>query len=126
MNPHPPHLKSRPLLVRSVSPEAALLTLICLADLVTTLFWISRGEAREGNPFMARFLHQGAVPFIIAKLCMFVPAIIVAEWYRPRKPALITGVMRLVIAAYVLLYVRRAGPDVAARLAELLAGFAPH
>jgi len=106
---------AEPLHRRPVSPEAFLLSLICLADLVTTLALISHGHAREGNPWMAGFLDRGAVPFIVAKLCMFVPAIVAAEWYRPRKPLLITSVMRVVIVAYLLVYVLRVGPEAARR-----------
>jgi hypothetical protein len=87
-----------------VSPEALWIAGICLLDLVTTLYWISRGEAREGNWLMARFLESGQVAFIAAKLLMFVPALVLAEWYRLRNPELIARVMRWVILAYVAAY----------------------
>lgn len=93
------------LLQRRVSVEAACLTFICLLDLVTTLYWVSQGHAREGNPLMDFFLRQGSVSFIIAKLSLFVPAIVAAEWYRPRKPRMIQRLMRWVIVGYLVLYV---------------------
>jgi len=92
-------------LQRTVSAEALAIAAICLLDLVTTLYWVSQGQAREGNPVLAYFLDMGAGPFVLAKLVTFVPALVAAEWYRPRNPALIIRVMRWVIALYLFLYV---------------------
>jgi hypothetical protein len=88
-----------------ISSEAGWISAICMLDLLTTLYWISQGMAREGNPVMAHFLNQGHVPFIGAKIATFVPAVIAAEWYRPRNAALISRVMRWVIAGYLFIYV---------------------
>ncbi|HEU4752686.1 MAG TPA: DUF5658 family protein [Armatimonadota bacterium] len=97
---------SRPgLLARRISPEAGWLTGICLLDLLTTLWWISQGQAHEGNPFLAHYLSYGHVPFIAAKLFTFVPAVVIAEWYRPRNPALIHRVLRWTIILYLAIYV---------------------
>ncbi len=90
---------------RNVSPEAVWIVAICLADLVTTLYWVADRRATEGNPLMATFLHMGVVPFIAAKLHTFVPATILAEWYRSHKPELVTRLLRWVIAGYLFLYV---------------------
>jgi hypothetical protein len=76
-----------------------------MLDLATTLYWVSQGHAQEGNPIMAFFLDQGAVPFIAAKIVTFAPALIAAEWYRPRNPRLIQGLLRWVIFAYLFIYV---------------------
>jgi hypothetical protein len=91
-------------LQRGVSAETGWLAAICLLDLVTTLYWVSQGQATEGNAVMARFLSQGHVPFIVAKLAMFVPALVLAEWYRPRNPELVTRVLRWVALAYLVAY----------------------
>jgi uncharacterized protein DUF5658 len=90
---------------RTVTQEGVAIAFICLLDLLTTLYWVSQGQAREGNPVLAFFLDQGMVPFIVAKLTTFVPALIVAEWYHPRNPRLITRVMRWVIVGYFVLYI---------------------
>ena len=94
-----------PTMHRTVSQEAVCITWICLLDLGTTLYWVSQGQAREGNPLMAFFLDQGVVPFIVAKICTFVPALIMAEWYRPRNPRLIHKLLRWVIAGYFFIWV---------------------
>jgi hypothetical protein len=54
---------------------------------------------------MAHFLRQGHVPFIAAKVATFVPAVVAAEWYRPRNPELVHRVMRWVIVGYLFIYV---------------------
>jgi len=90
---------------RTVSAEAVTIASICLLDLMTTLYWITQGQAREGNPIMAFFLDQGYVPFIAAKIFTFAPALAAAEWYRPRNPRLIQKALRWVIAGYLFIYV---------------------
>lgn len=102
-------MQTRSFLHYNVSPEGLGLTTLCMADLASTLFWISQGHAREGNPLMAWILSAGVVPFIAAKIVMFAPAVVLAEWYRPRNPALITRVMRWVIGGYVVAWVAGIG-----------------
>ena len=89
---------------RKVSPETIWLSIICMADLMTTLWWVSQGTAREGNPVMAYFLGYGPATFILAKIGAFLPALVIAEWYRPRNPELICRVMRWVIGLYLAIY----------------------
>jgi len=84
----------RSFLFRSITPETLWLSAICMADLASTLYWLAMGQAREGNPIMAWFLQGGVSSFIAGKIVMFAPALILAEWYRPRNPELITRVMR--------------------------------
>ncbi len=105
VDPHRSHSHHRPLLFRKVSDEGVLISFLCLLDLITTLYWVSQGQAREGNPVLAFYLDQGSVPFIAVKLFMFVPSVIMAEWYRPRNPVLITRAMRWVCVGYVFIYV---------------------
>lgn len=94
-----------PTLHRTVGSEVVWISAICMLDLATTLYWVSQGHAREGNPIMAFFLDQGPAPFIMAKIATFAPALVVAEWYRPRNPRLIRKLLRWVIAAYLFIYV---------------------
>ncbi len=90
---------------RTISQEALLISAICMLDLATTLYWIGQGYAKEGNPIMAWVLSRGHVPFIGVKILTFLPAVVAAEWYRPRNPRLITKLLRWVIALYLFLYV---------------------
>lgn len=90
---------------RTVSIEVVWVAAICILDLATTLQWVTQGQAREANPVMAHFLNQGVMPFIAAKLFTFVPALVAAEWYRPRNPRLIQKLLRWVIAIYLFIYV---------------------
>jgi len=100
---------SREVLHRHISAEALIITAICMLDLATTLFWVSQGQAREGNPFMAWVLDQGHVPFIAVKILTFAPAVAAAEWYRPHNPVLITRVLRWVIILYLAVYLGGVG-----------------
>ncbi len=97
---------------RTVTRETIIVTSICMLDLLTTLYWVSHGQAREGNPVLAFFLDQGVVPFIGVKLLGFVPSLIAAEWYYPRNPRLITRALRWTIVGYLFLYVAGIGAHV--------------
>jgi hypothetical protein len=88
---------------RSVSPEALWMVVICMADLITTLYWINQGYAREGNPFMAWVLSRGHVPFIAVKILSFLPAVALAEWRRHERPR-VRRIMRWAIVFYLFLY----------------------
>ena len=96
---------ANPLLGRKVSDETVAIAFLCLLDLITTLYWVSQGQAREGNPLMAYFLDMGAGWFVAAKVLMFAPALVLAEWYRQRKPELVTLLLRWVARFYVVLYI---------------------
>jgi hypothetical protein len=97
--------RETPTLHRPVTREVVWITAICMLDLATTLYWVSQGHAREGNPIMAFFLDQGPAPFIAAKIATFAPALVAAEWYRPNNPRLIQRLLRWVIVAYLFIYV---------------------
>lgn len=99
-----------------------------MLDLVSTLFWIARGEAHEGNPVMRLALRYGPGWFIAVKLFAFVPALVLAEWYRHHRPSLVRNLLRLVLGVYVILYLRSLvnqplGPG--RSLVDLLAGLLP-
>jgi hypothetical protein len=53
---------------------------------------------------MRFYLDHGLLPFIGAKCLLFIPALLLAEWYRHRNPRLIAGTLRVVIVLYVGLY----------------------
>src|SRR5262249_55469396 len=58
----------------------------------------------EGNTLMSFYLHLGTGAFVAAKCTLFVPALLIAEWYRRRNPRLVAGTLRTVIVMYVGLY----------------------
>ena len=99
-----PTIERSPMLKRTVGEETVFISVICLLDLITTLFWVSQGQAREGNPVMAYFLGLGAGPFVLAKVSMFVPALVAAEWYRPYNPTLVGRALKWTCIGYVALY----------------------
>lgn len=115
VQPHDPHktlpLQSpspddhRPVFFRPVMAETIWVSFICMADLLTTLYFIGQGHAWEANPLMRYFLQMGTVPFIVAKVMTFVPALSLAEWYSRYKPDMVRGLLRWVIIGYLALYI---------------------
>jgi hypothetical protein len=97
------------------SRETLIVAAICLLDLVSTLFLVQTQQASEGNAVMNYYLEQGVGAFIAAKCLLFVPALIIAEWYRRRNPRLVIRTLRVVIVLYLGFYsavVYRANQDV--------------
>jgi hypothetical protein len=84
--------------------ESKIVAGLCVADLISTLVFMRSHEASEANMVMRFYLQYGMGAFIGAKCLLFLPALLIAEWYRHRNPRLITGTLRLVILLYVGLY----------------------
>lgn len=97
------HNDSRPRL--PVAPESLALAALCLLDLATTLLWVSRHGAAEGNPLMAWFLTHGGIPgFVLAKCALLIVPLAIMEWARRRRPRFVQAILRCGIAAYIALY----------------------
>jgi len=90
-----------------LSPENIALFVVCIADLVSTLYFVHQGMAVEDNPVYRDFLSRGDGVFVGMKLLSFMPLIAVSTYYRRRRPRLIVGAMRFTVAVYVLMYVLR-------------------
>ncbi|MBI3912194.1 MAG: hypothetical protein HY320_14850 [Armatimonadetes bacterium] len=84
--------------------ETIILSLLCFGDLFHTVYLIQVHGWSEGNPLMAAVLAAGLLPFILVKLLSFMPALILAEWCRRRRPGCIERVMRVVAVLYVAIY----------------------
>lgn len=89
----------------SISRESGALTLLCLADLLSTIFCLHYREATEGNPIMAYYLAQGVAAFIFAKFLLSVPPLYLAEYARRHRPRLVRFSLRAALALYLLAYV---------------------
>ncbi len=85
--------------------ESLALLAVCLADMLSTLYWVHGGAATEANPLMAYWLARGDAHFVAAKLLSFFPLLAVAAYVRPRRPRLIAVSLRAALALYVLIYV---------------------
>jgi len=88
----------------SLGWESVVLFLICTGDMLSTLYWIHTHAATESNPWMALWLQHGDLAFCAVKMLSFVPFLIVAAYYRPRRPRLIRVSLRGTIALYALVY----------------------
>jgi hypothetical protein len=86
------------------SRETLIVAALCLMDLLSTLFLVHHRQASEGNFVMDYYLQQGTAAFVGAKCVLFVPALLIAEWYRRRNPRLVIKTLRLVIVLYVTFY----------------------
>jgi len=88
-----------------ISTESIILTLICIADMFSTLVLVSLGYATEKNPLMAACFKHSAITFLVVKTVSFMPFIIVVEWYRRHKPQFARNATWAAIILYILAYV---------------------
>ena len=89
----------------SILPINAALLLVGFADLITTIFWVTTGQAIEFNPIMASVLKAGIPCFVFAKVSTLVAYVGVMEWYRrSRSYAFAQMVGRVTVTAYLSIY----------------------
>jgi hypothetical protein len=100
-NPEAPHSGVR---LRGISTEVVVLFLICTLDMLSSAWLFHHGLAVEGNPLLRGFAEAGMLPFVGAKLATFLPALVVAEWYRRVRPRRALPLLRCTIAGYVGVY----------------------
>src|ERR1043166_1808012 len=87
-----------------LSRESALIIAICVADLVTTLWFVRGHGAQEANPLMRLFLEQGIIAFILAKCAFCVGPLALIEWARKQHPFFVTCALRTGILLYLGFY----------------------
>jgi hypothetical protein len=85
--------------------ESIALFFICVADMLSTLYWVHMHMAVEANPYMNYWLQRGDVWFCAAKIVSFAPLLLVAAYYRDRRPKLVRVSLRGAIALYLMIYV---------------------
>ena len=78
---------------------------VCLADMLSTLYWLHSGAAREANPVMAHSLQNGYGAFCAQKLASFLPLILFCAYYRSRRPRLVAIALRGTTVLYILFYI---------------------
>ena len=86
---------------------------ICVADMVTTLWWTAHGIAVEGNPLLAPLMKISPLLFTVAKTASFLPALIVCSYYRVTYPGFVSLALRIAIASYLTLYLVTVGLQLA-------------
>src|SRR5690349_18512926 len=87
-------------ITRKIAKESWLLAAICVADLITTLWFVRGGGAIEANPIMRHYLDLGVLPFILAKSTMVLGPLAILEWARTRRPRFVTSMLRVGILLY--------------------------
>jgi hypothetical protein len=90
---------------RYVLPETTLLMVLGLLDMLTTIFFLATGQAREANPLFDGILHTfGPIGFIAFKALLLGGPLTLAEWARKRNEPFVRSALRLGILLYVGLY----------------------
>ena len=87
-----------------VAWDSLALVALCLADMLSTLYWVHSGVARESNPMLAECLRRGYGVFCAQKLASFLPLILFCAYYRSRRPRLIAIALRGTLILYILFY----------------------
>jgi hypothetical protein len=88
-----------------IAKESIVIAVIGIADLVTTVTWVSYHGAQEANPVFAHYLSMGLGWFALMKLVLLVAPIYLLEWARRRRPKFTLNASRFAIGAYCGLYI---------------------
>lgn len=92
------------LLNEPVSFQSVLLSVIVLADLLSTILLLEYGLAVEANPLMRALLPHGWLVFSLVKCSTLVGFLMVLTWYRRRRPRAAALVETCTAAGYVVMY----------------------
>ena len=87
-----------------VSIESLILVTICLADMLSTLYFVLKGVAVEQNPLMAACIDHSPMTFVLVKMASFVPFVVAIELYRRRNPDFAIKACRWAIILYVITF----------------------
>ena len=87
-----------------ISRECLFLLTVCLLDTISSAYLFQNNMAVEANPVLRGYAEAGILPFVSAKMMTFVPALVVAEWYRQRRPEFILPLLRWAGILYVGIY----------------------
>jgi Domain of unknown function (DUF5658) len=93
---------------RAAEAEAFVLAAICMADMFTTLFWVTLGYAVEANSLLAWTFHIHPLTFVLVKSLSCVPAVILAPMLARRHKNFTVWLLRAIIAVYVITYFKYA------------------
>ena len=88
-----------------LSWESLAFAVICMGDMISTIYLVRHGMAMEANPWLASCYRLGEGCFIAAKMLSFVPALVVAAYFRERFPNFVALCLRCALGAYVLIYI---------------------
>ena len=93
---------------RAAEKEALVLALICMADMFTTLYWVTMGHAVEANHLLAWTFNAHPVTFVLVKSFSCMPAVLLAPLLARRHKTFTIWLLRIIIAVYVLTYFKLA------------------
>ncbi len=88
-----------------ISIESIILVTICLADMLSTLFFVTRGCAVEQNPLMAACFRHSTTMFVLVKVASFVPFVVAVELYRKKNASFAKLACRSAIALYLVTFI---------------------
>lgn len=93
---------------RAAEKEASILALICMADMYTTLYWVTMGYATEANHLLAWTFDINPLVFVVVKSASCIPAVLMAPALARRKKNFTIWLLRIIIAVYILTYFKLA------------------
>ncbi len=78
---------------------------VALADLLYTSYLLAAGKAYEANPLMAGALRAwGPTGFVAAKAALVAVPLAIAEYLRSHNPRFVRAMLRVALAAYLILW----------------------
>jgi len=86
------------------SKESWILGVICLVDMLSTIWLVQTGRAVEANPIMRFYLNGGLLAFAAAKTFLWFAPVFVIEVIRQRRRWFGILMLRTTIVLYIAIY----------------------
>src|SRR5579871_5090942 len=83
-----------------ISRESMWLGILCLADMLSTVWLVRNGLATEANPILRFYMDRSLTVFVEAKSLLVIGPLIILEWTRRRRPRFVLAMLRMTIALY--------------------------
>lgn len=84
--------------------DSALFFVVCSLDMLSTLWWVRQGIARESNPWLADCMRVSPLCFCAAKSLSYVPVLLICAYYRSAYPRCVSLALRCGMAGYLAMY----------------------
>lgn len=89
---------------RTLGVATIVLAVICLADLASTVWLVTKRHGGEANPLMNLFLAHGVYAFVAAKLALSILPLGTLEWARRHRADFVRKASCFAVAAYLSCY----------------------
>jgi hypothetical protein len=89
---------------RNIAPETGLLALLCVVDMIVTVWLVATEQAVEANPLLRGCFNAGIPAFVAVKTLLTLVPVCGLELLRHQNPRFVGKMLRIAVTLYVTIY----------------------